>query len=176
MSIGWVLYRSLLYIFNTKCCVCVHVHATNASKIQKTLCRRNNTLYLLRRRTLIDITMAKKDSKESRQKALKREAYQKKILLSELKRLKAASETPQFPREIILCHINPTNVMPRKMSCQDVHERHQHPKRLRHKRPRHLSLCQECTRPGREVPHWKRPCRKRHCHKRLRPEREQLCH
>jgi hypothetical protein len=43
-------------------------------------------------RALIDITMAKRPSKESHQKALKREAYQKKISLSELKRLKAAGD------------------------------------------------------------------------------------
>jgi hypothetical protein len=62
----------------------------NASKTQKTQCRRNNTLsFEASTFTLID-TMVKNQTKESRQKALKREAYKKKISLSELKRLKAA--------------------------------------------------------------------------------------
>jgi hypothetical protein len=47
----------------------------NASKTQKTQCRRRINYV-----TLIAITMAKKHSKESQQKALKREAYQLIIL------------------------------------------------------------------------------------------------
>jgi len=46
----------------------------NASKTQKTQCRRNNTLSF-DASTLIYITMAKNHTKDSRQKALKHEAY-----------------------------------------------------------------------------------------------------
>ena len=60
--------------------------------------------------TLIAITMAKKHSKESQQKALKREAYQLNISLSELKRLKSVGDGEDrnsplpHPGDIIVSH------------------------------------------------------------------------
>jgi hypothetical protein len=58
---------------------------------------KTHSLLIFDASTLISITMAKKHTKDSRQKALKREAYRLNISVSELKRLKAASDSCNSP-------------------------------------------------------------------------------